>query len=165
MAKQTNKDQLIDRIHHLSPAQFELIIQLLDTIDTTSVHETGNKDSVDKSESMEEVSPQLLDRQLELEKLTKQTEKLFEKVDEEKPNLTARGTPRIKRTYRKANERPRPDLSAKHDANQIDAHFQSRINRNISDLIEQFRKKSGMTKKEITEQALLKFLEENGFEL
>ncbi|MEM8625816.1 MAG: hypothetical protein AAGG47_20190 [Pseudomonadota bacterium] len=59
-----------------------------------------------------------------------------------------------KRVYRRSSERPRPDLPPDADPNKIDAHYQARISRDLSDRVEAFRQASGMTKKQLTETAL-----------
>ena len=68
-------------------------------------------------------------------------------------------TGKVRRRYRKAAERPRPDLPPDADINKLDAHYQSRISRDLSNRVEAFRAATGMSKKEVTEQALRLFLE------
>lgn len=63
-----------------------------------------------------------------------------------------------KRIYRKAKDRPRPDLPPDAEQNKLQPLFQARIDRELLDLVEEFRTHSGMTKKDIAEQALTLFL-------
>lgn len=63
-----------------------------------------------------------------------------------------------KRIYRKAEDRPRPDLPPDAEQNKLQPIFRARIDPKLADLVEEFRIKSGMKKKDIAEEALTLFL-------
>lgn len=68
-----------------------------------------------------------------------------------------------KRPYRHRDEMPDPTKPRWHKENRLDAHFQTRLDPDLADLVDAFRESSGMTKREITERALKEFLEKHNF--
>lgn len=69
-----------------------------------------------------------------------------------------------KRPYRHRDEMPDPTKPRWHKENRMDAHFQTRLDPELADLVDAFRENSGMTKREITERALKEYLEKHNFD-
>jgi len=63
------------------------------------------------------------------------------------------------RTHRKRDDLPDPSQPAYADVNRQDARYQARISKDTSERVESFLKATGMQKKDLTEQALIEFME------
>lgn len=64
-----------------------------------------------------------------------------------------------RRPYRKRGELPDPELSPRAEVNRHDARYQARIGKDTSERVDAFLKATGMQKKDLTEQALIEFME------
>ena len=69
---------------------------------------------------------------------------------------------RKQRSHRKRDELPDPDSAADSEINRQDARFQARISKETFSRVDAFLKATGMLKKELTEQALIEFLDRHG---
>lgn len=77
------------------------------------------------------------------------------------PDLTETKTGK-QRPHRKRDELPDPDSAADSEINRYDARFQARISKATSARVDAFLEATGMRKKDLTEQALIEFLDRHG---
>lgn len=70
-----------------------------------------------------------------------------------------------RRPYRKRGELPDPDSAPDSEINRQDARFQARISKGTSERVDAFLEATGMKKKDLTEQALVEFLERHGSDM
>lgn len=74
------------------------------------------------------------------------------------PDLTEKKTGKH-RSHRKRDDLPDPSQPAYADVNRHDARYQARISKDTSERVDAFLKATGMQKKDLTEQALIEFME------
>lgn len=82
-------------------------------------------------------------------------------VNEVESYLKDKGIKVERRRYTKREDWNAPNLTAKHDQNQKDAHFQSRIDRETDKLVKEFLNATDMKKKDFTTKAFREYLYKN----